>query len=116
MEDDEVGAYAAAREMYEESDGIIDLRGYPAKVNSVDDRSQNVTIRYIFFMALQHEGILKMKQMSFKPVNDEIDEIRIVPISDIPSYNLCFGQDKIVLPNYHPNIVPQFKLPEQFIV
>lgn len=91
---DETGTEAAAREVFEETGYKINhkfLRLYGVQTDPKENR-QNITIRY--FSIIRHKDLLKSQPVGGE--DQEVSEVKLIPINNIRLYKWAFNHDKII--------------------
>ena len=93
---DETTREACAREIYEETNLIVnpkllDLFGINDDPKD-EENKQNVTFRYFNFAPLYHNQ--KIYAKGAEPY--EVEDVAWIPIEELDNYNFAFGQEKII--------------------
>lgn len=90
---DETIEEAARREVYEETGINLNYAKFFDFSDDIDANHQNVTFKYYSILS-NAEEIPEIKNRGGE--NDEVDEVRWIPVSNIHLYNWAFDHDFII--------------------
>lgn len=88
------GEENASREVFEETGILIPPEEFKQLGAKVDDKDRNITVRYIAGV----EGLpapAAVNELTGEP--NEVEEIKWIPLHEIPKYEWAFDHDEIIL-------------------